>query len=113
MNIVLRTIIAVDKRTIATSQVTSNLSEVPGWLAGSSMSLSPWSVELSTPSGSVDLGEADYPIEVHHEFGESTAVTAVRLSRTLGAEELYVEVRPVSVSGTLFDMRVEFREVEE
>lgn len=108
--IILRSIIAIDKKTIDLDQLQSNLNEVPGWLVGSSLPLSKWNVSISTTSDIYELGEFDYPVKVHYEFPSPKNITIIKLYRTIGTNELYFELRPVANSGTIFDIKIEFKE---
>ena len=108
--LIMRSIIVVDKKTINLVNTSTNLNEVPSWLQGNTLTLFRWNVDLILPQSTVHLTNLSYPIEIHHEFTVSTSITNIRLFRSIGAEELYIQLTPQSVVGDVLDLRVEFLE---
>lgn len=108
--LVMRSVIALDKKTIGLNSMVTNLNDAPGWLEGESLMLSKWNVDLILPQGTVSLTNLEYPIEVHHTFNTTTSITNIKLFRTVGAEELYFQLTPQNIVGDVLDMRLEFIE---
>lgn len=108
--LIMRSVIALDKKTIALSNTSTNINEVPGWIEGESLSLSKWNVDLILPQDTIHLTNLAYPIEVHHEFTSTTSITNIRLFRTVGTEELFFQLTPQTVQGDILDLRIEFME---
>ncbi len=108
----MKSVFAADKRTIGVASVNTNLSNVPGWIEGTSLALSEWNIRLDTPTGSVDLTNLSYPIQVHHDFGSLNRVTKIYMYRSVGAHELYIDITPITSDCIIFDLRIEFIETE-
>ena len=108
--LVMRSVVAMDKKVIALRSTSTNINEVPAWIQGNTLSLSKWNVTLMTPQGNEELVDLSYPIEVHHTLNQHTSITTIRLFRSVGAEELYFELNPQIVSGDVLDMKIEFIE---
>jgi len=112
--IVLRSTIACDRRTIGVSSVTHNLNDVPGWLAGNSISMSKWNMDITHSNGTVvSLTNLSYPIEVHQDIGYDVDLNTIKIYRRIGSETLYFEITPLSAYGSRFDIFIEFREKSE
>jgi hypothetical protein len=109
--IVLRTVFACDRRTLGLISMTNNLKDVPSWLAGNSLSLSKWNVEIRYSSTETEIiTNLSYPIEIHWESPTSVDLNRIRLYREVGPNELYFDIQPSAAYGSKFDFYIEFVE---
>lgn len=108
--IIMRSVVAYDKKTVNSTSITHNLVDIPGWLLGTSLSLSKWNVRLNTVTTPVNINDQDYPIRIHHTFSPANRITDIHLYRMAGGHELYINLVMPDKTCTLFDMKVEFVE---
>lgn len=107
---IVRSIIAVDMAKIALSGLSTNLNELPSQIIGDTVTLGAWQATITTATDMVDIGDLTYPVKIHHEFDQSTQVTAIRVFRDVDGVELFFNFTPVASQGMIFDMRIEFYE---
>jgi len=108
--IYLRSIMACDRRTTAISIMTNNLDEVPNWIAGNSLSLSKWSIDITHIEDTITLTNLSYPVNIHIDTGSIVTLQNIKLYRMVGNEELYFDITPTESTGQIFDFHFEFIE---
>lgn len=111
--IYLRSVIACDKRTLSVSNITSNLDQVPNWIAGNSLELYTWSIDVVHSEDTVTLTNLSYPINVHIDMGSDVTLSRVKIYRMIDINELHFDITPTSTTGQLFDFHFEFIEKSE
>lgn len=110
--IVLKAMVAGDKRSLSVSLLGDNLAEVPMWISGNSLPVGQWSLDLELADGSTDTAtNLQYPVEYHKDYGTETRIDKIKLYRTIGSNELYFELGLGSNSCQEFDFFFVFEEV--
>ena len=91
---------AFDRRSIGVASSKSNISELPLWLIQyDTLELGDWNCTINSSTGAVDLHGIGHPVEVHHEFDSPSIVSSIRVYRSVGAHELYVQITPLRLPG--------------
>lgn len=102
--IILKAMVAGDKRALTLKLLDNNLTEVPEWISGTSVSVELWTLDIEKSDGTTDtITNLTYPIEYHQSYASSTRITKLKLRRNIGTHELYFELEVGSNSCLDFD----------
>jgi len=108
--LLMRAVISFDLKMVSSSATTTNLSNVPGWIQGSTLDVGKWSIDIEHTQGTQTFTDLDYPIIIHHDFVTPIYVSKIKAYRMIGTNELYIQMTPGITECTILDLKIEFVE---